>query len=267
MKFSQILNQDRVTKLLTGAIRNDRMSNAYLFLGYDPEALRAMSLAFAAALNCTDKNGGDACGTCASCVKISKAIDPDVITIVPDGAGIKIEQIRDLIPYTRSGPLESRYKVCIISGADKMTDPAANSFLKTLEEPAANIVFILLASNDVGIPKTVISRCQKILFSEISDVVCETDADVEEIYSKLLGLSPRTIPEALNMAEGLYNQKDDLDGTLESLLCRLANDGGITSQWRKFSIVLSALSSIKKRANQRLALDVMCLKIGESNVN
>jgi DNA polymerase III delta' subunit len=270
MKFSQILDQNRVKKILTGAIRNDRISGAYLFLGPDEGVLKDMAFAFTSALNC-EKKGQESCGECRSCKKIDKGIHPDVFAVSPDGSNIKIDQIRELISYTKFGPAEARFKVCVIADASSMTTEAANAFLKTLEEPVSNVLFILLAANDVGIPRTVVSRCQRILFpersiDEMKRNYSDLGQDIEWIYSALNDVPPAGFAEALDVSSRIYDSTDDLARTLEALMDRMWQGRDRSSNWKAVSAVISALSALKKRANARLALDLMCLRLGECNV-
>jgi DNA polymerase III gamma/tau subunit len=248
--------------MLFGAVANKRVANAYLFIGPDEGAMRATAQAFASLLNC-EKPKEDSCGNCGPCGKIERGIHPDVLTISPEGASTKISQIRDLISYTRFGPSEGAFKVCIIDDAASMTGEAANSFLKTLEEPAQNIVFLLLAASDVGIPQTVLSRCQKIVFSEPADQA-EQYEDVEWVYDELLKISRHDVNAMLRLSSRIVEHGDDAAGMLEVLMSRLWREDTSSRSSRLVGIVLQALSAIKKRANTKLALDVMCLKLGEA---
>ena len=268
MKFSQILGQIRPERMLLGAIANDKVANAYLFIGPDEVLKHKVALAFASALNCENYTG-DSCGTCKSCHKIEKGVHPDVLIIAPqDSSNIKIDQIRDLISYTRYGPSEGRWKVCIIDDAASMTLEAANSFLKTLEEPLPNIVFVLLAASDVGIPQTLISRCQKTLFAESLSQSPENNegeirGEVEWIYNELHSISQKDITRVLKLSSRIDEYGEDVEGVLESLMSRFwSTKSG--SLCRPVKIILQALAAIKKRANVRLALDVMCLRLGEA---
>lgn len=251
-------------KMLFGAISNDRVANAYLFLGHDAATLEGAALAFAAALNCSGAKGA-VCGQCPSCRKMAKEVHPDVVVVRPQGSSIRIDQIRELISYTRFGPSEGRYKVCVLSGADSMTTEAANSFLKTLEEPHGDIVFLLLAPNDVGIPRTITSRCQRILFAEGAEVEAPLETDSAWMFDRINSVSPRDTAGALEVSQEIFERSDDIEDGLESLVRMFWLKGRGTAMWRKIPVVMGALSALKKRANARLALDCMCLRIGEIN--
>jgi DNA polymerase-3 subunit delta' len=104
------------------------------------------------------------CGTCPSCQKIAQDRHPDVHTIVGEGAGetIKIDQIRTLQRQVFLAPYEGRYRVAILRQMDRATVEAANSLLKTLEEPPAHVVLVLTAVDAESMPRTVVSRCQRL---------------------------------------------------------------------------------------------------------
>src|SRR3989338_11564290 len=119
--------QERVKKILTGAIQNNRVANAYLFVG--PAEAQKLE----AALSFTELLG---------------AKKQDIIRIAGEKGSIKIEQIRELRQLVRYGPSAGPYLVAMIEGADEMTDPASAAFLKTLEEPAPGVVFILIAERE-----------------------------------------------------------------------------------------------------------------------
>jgi len=257
MQFSQILGQDRAEKMLLGAIANNRVANAYLFLGPDPGVMRDAAAAFASALNC-EAGKGDSCGRCPACDKIQRGIHPDFLVVSPRGSrSIKIDQIRELISYTRFGPSTSRWKVCVVDGAQSMTTEAANSFLKTLEEPLPGIVFVLISASDVGVPLTLVSRCQKIIFVEGSQGE-SSEADSDWIRREISGDTVKM----LKLSSRIARESEDVPAQLSSLMRSMWKSGGPASR-RAVSAVSRALSSIKRRANIKLALDVMCLRLGE----
>ena len=261
MKFSEISGQDRVKKMLLGAIGNGRVANAYLFIGQEMSDLKCAALSFASALNCSSPSG-DSCGVCQDCRKIDKGIHPDVFILEPDGSTIKIDQVREMISYTRFGPTEAGYKVCIIDDARAMTIEAANSFLKTLEEPLSNVVFILLSGSEVGLPQTILSRCQKVVFNEPMDDALGGDEEIilqaEWMLRELGSARKGDVAKLLEISSKVDGERLD-----EKLAClgRLFWGGGAMSLDAE-KAVISALSAVKKRANKKLALDVMFLRLG-----
>ena len=116
------------------------------------------------ALLCTEASEQGACGQCSSCVLLRSQSHPDINEISPaqDSAVIKIDQIRDMVAWLQLTRQYHSYKIAIVSPADAMNRNAANSLLKTLEEPAANSVILLLAEQRGVLPPTVVSRCQRV---------------------------------------------------------------------------------------------------------
>jgi len=111
------------------------------------------------------------CGSCQSCLQMSYGTHPDFSLIEPDGANIKIEQIRKLQHEVALAPYVSLRRVCIINEAELMTVQAANSLLKILEEPVGDIVFILVSANRLMLLPTIISRCMSMGFQPLTDKV------------------------------------------------------------------------------------------------
>lgn len=168
MPFSSIIGHERVIESLKGAILNRRIGQAYLFSGPERVGKKLVALSFAKALNCEGQDG-DFCNTCRDCRKIEDGNHPDVMVLEPQGRQIRIEQIRSIQDFFRFGPLEGRWKICIIDGAERMNLHAANSLLKTLEEPLSRRIVILVAGRGGFIPPTILSRCQRINFGPIKE--------------------------------------------------------------------------------------------------
>lgn len=166
MPFSDVIGHERPKAILQTALRHDRVAHAYLFHGDDGIGKKLLALRFAQALNCEGEQEADACGTCRSCVQIEARTHPDFLVIEPDrelaNPQIKIEQIRELEQQIVYQPLVSLKKVFLIDDADRMTLGAANALLKTLEEPPAHSVLLLVSSRPSALPATVRSRCQNL---------------------------------------------------------------------------------------------------------
>jgi len=160
MIWSEIVGQTEVITWLQKAIESGRLSHAYLFWGPTGVGKRTIAKVFASALNCRD--GG--CGSCLSCIKIDHETHPDIFFIEPEGNFLNIDQIRELQREVSLKPFEGKIKVCILDEVDRMTSPAANALLKTLEEPPPDLIFILITANLEGILPTIVSRCQLIRF-------------------------------------------------------------------------------------------------------
>lgn len=164
MPFSRIIGHDRIVSLLRRSLETGKLCHAYLFDGIDGSGMKETALALVEAVFC---NGSDGCGECPSCRKVTGLRHPDLHLVQPDGAFIKIDQIRDLQRELSLRPYEARKKACILEAAERMNPSAANAFLKTLEEPPGEALLILLTSHVEGILPTIRSRCQHLRFSAL----------------------------------------------------------------------------------------------------
>jgi len=164
--FKNLLGHDRAKALLREAVSNNKVGHAYLFRGPDGVGKKRAAITFAAFLNCNNR-ADDACGHCGSCRKYIVGSHPDLIHIAPDGAAIKIGQVRELKHQLTFPPLEAATRVIILEDIHTMRREAANSLLKTLEEPAPDNLLILTADQSGTILPTIISRCQVIPFGPL----------------------------------------------------------------------------------------------------
>ena len=171
MPFNQLIGHDRPKAILKASLLHDRVAHAYLFHGEEGIGKKLAAILFAQTINCDtpyDDRGPDACGVCRSCLQIDARTHPDFLLIEPDrelaNPQIKIEQVRQLEEQIVYRPLVSPWKVYLIDDADRLTQGAANALLKTLEEPAAHSLFLLVSSRPSALPTTVRSRCQSIRF-------------------------------------------------------------------------------------------------------
>jgi DNA polymerase-3 subunit delta' len=162
--FRTLIGQEKAKDLLRRAGGYGRLSHAYLFRGPAGVGKKRAVLAFAAAINCLHPVEGDACGACASCLKFASGNHPDFSSILPDGAAIKINQVRALKKALGFPPLEARFRVVLLADVHTMRREAANSLLKTLEEPPADTMLILTGDEASTILPTIVSRCQVIPF-------------------------------------------------------------------------------------------------------
>jgi DNA polymerase-3 subunit delta' len=163
-RFARLLGQAKAKKLLQEAVARHKVSHAFLFRGPDGVGKKRAALTFTSYINCQNSDMGDACGQCKSCKKYQSGNHPDLLIVQPDGAAIKIGQIRELIQQLVFPPLEAKYRVIVLEDVHTMKREAANSLLKTLEEPAANNLLILTADQAGEILPTILSRCQVIPF-------------------------------------------------------------------------------------------------------
>jgi len=163
------------------ALASERPAHAWLFDGPDGVGKLTVALEFAAALNCTNRAAGPGpCGECRDCRDTLAGRHADVEIIAPggmcdepehkdhpDSRDLRICQVRRLERVLSLSPYSARRRVAIIDAADTLRTEAANAFLKTLEEPPADTVIILLVERIERLPETVLSRCQRVPFRPI----------------------------------------------------------------------------------------------------
>lgn len=158
MAFSDIIGHKEVIKALSSALADAKTGHAYLFLGPAGVGKKTLARAFAKQLLCLEQ-GADSC-SCRSCQQLNIGLHPDWVTIVPSGNSIKIDQLRDMQHSAYLRPIIGTHKIFFFSEADQLTEAAANSFLKILEEPPSGVIFLFIAVRADNILPTIRSRCQ-----------------------------------------------------------------------------------------------------------
>ncbi|MBN1282607.1 MAG: DNA polymerase III subunit delta' [Proteobacteria bacterium] len=175
--WSKIVGHKRQIEELRRSLESARLPNAYVFAGPAGVGKRLAADAFAAALLCPEapSRGHDACGECLSCRKLASGNHPDFFLLEPEeserGAvtSIKTDPVRELMQRLIFKPLEAQAKVAIIDGADRLMPQAANSLLKTLEEPPERTHFILVTPLPHRLLPTIRSRCRLVAFSPLGE--------------------------------------------------------------------------------------------------
>ncbi len=158
--FDEVIAQDHVTRTLRNALDRGRIAQAYLFAGPRGSGKTTTARLLARALNCERGISGEPCGECANCVSIAAGRSLDVIEI--DAASNRgIDDIKELRETVKYAAAQGRYKVYIVDEVHQLSKDAFNAFLKTLEEPPRNVVFVLATTEPHKILATILSRCQR----------------------------------------------------------------------------------------------------------
>ena len=176
--FEEIIGHKQMIEHLKNAIQLEKVSHAYIFEGEKGCGKKTVSEAFAAALQCEhQKEGTDACGTCRSCRQAANKNHPDIIHIIHEKPNsIGVEEIREqVVNDIQIKPYSSKYKIYIISEAEKLTAQAQNALLKTIEEPPSYGIIILLTNNASVLLPTILSR---------SRIWCSTNPPFRSVYAE-----------------------------------------------------------------------------------
>lgn len=168
--FAEVLGQRMAVSLLKSALEQGA-SHAYLFSGPPGVGKDTAAVAFAAGLACAD--GG--CGECNTCRRVVEGVHPDVETVAAEGNFILKEQITEINSQAVRRPYEAKVKAYIFLEAETLNGPAANAFLKTLEEPPPHVHFLLVTDRLEQMLPTVVSRCQPVMFSPVPTPVLVAD--------------------------------------------------------------------------------------------
>ena len=239
--FDGIAGQPRVCAFLLSCATSDRVSHAYLFCGPAGSHKLQAATAFARALLC-EEGFGRGCAGCESkaCARIGRRAHPDVHYLAPEGsAGYVVGQIRALTADASLAPIEGRRKVYIVDRADTLGTAAANAFLKTLEEPPADVVLILLAASRDGVLPTIASRCQTVAFRHIPA------SEAASLLAQDVGCAPAQASIAIEACAGSLSQAADFLRSSERLEFRRTIATALGSLARVDDLdILSAASSI-----------------------
>lgn len=184
MKMSITERQPFLTKHFAKLIRENKLVHVYLLSGAEGTGKIELAKWIAKGIFCLNSQNGVPCLKCSECNRIENNNHPDVVTIMPDGLSIKVEQIRYLKSEFNKSGVESDRKVFIIQDAQKMSIGAANSLLKFLEEPSGNITAFLLTSEPQKLLPTIISRCQEVEMQQLTSGQLEQELISESISEK-----------------------------------------------------------------------------------
>jgi len=223
---ADISGQERPIRVFGRMMKKGLLAHAYLLVGAPGAGKKALAFSLAKLLLCEKPYLGEdlpsPCGSCAGCLKFEHHTHPDLVILKPQGAMIKLEQIRDLQRALSFSPLDSQRRVCLILEAQKINLPAANALLKTLEEPPGGNHLILTATSVRGLLPTIVSRCQVVHCEGLS-----VSALMERIKEKrlcpsdsaqfLACFSEGSISKAMDLIEqNIFSVREDLFEFLKS---------------------------------------------------
>jgi DNA polymerase-3 subunit gamma/tau len=210
--FDEVVGQRHVVRTLRNAVEQGKVHHAYLFVGSRGTGKTSMAKILARSLNC--ERGGPTvtpCGECESCVTIAAGTSIDVIEM--DAASNRsVDDIRDLRERVAYAPAGGHHKVYILDEAHMLTKEAWNAFLKTLEEPPPNTVFVLATTEAHRVMATIADRCQRFDFQrpsleQISEVVMRvSDAEGIEIEEGAVAMIARSASGSFREALGTLDQ-------------------------------------------------------------
>lgn len=224
MSFAEIIGHTKQLAILRSALSAARLHHAYLFVGPDGIGKRTAAIAVAKAIHC-EESIEDFCGICVNCARISDGNHPDVRLIqpLPDKKEISIQQIREIERELNFRSFSGKRKIAVIDPATLMNLSAQNALLKTLEEPPADSVIILIAPNSGGLLPTVRSRCVRLSFSPLGRLEVAAYLDSQTVTMRndsesLAAMSMGSIGLALKLKkEELFEKRRDWAKTLSSL--------------------------------------------------
>lgn len=166
-RFDEVVGQKHIVKILENAVNEDKISHAYIFSGLRGIGKTTIARIFAKAVNCLNPVEGEPCNNCPNCLAIMNDETTDVVEL--DAASNNgVDQMREILEKVNFLPSTLKKKVYIIDEAHMLSTAAFNALLKTLEEPPAHVIFILATTEPYKIPSTILSRCQRLDFKQLS---------------------------------------------------------------------------------------------------
>ena len=292
--FEHIIGNEKIKNELINTINLNKCSHSYLFVGTSGIGKKLIAREFAKMILCEEEH--KYCNKCKSCIEFDSKNNPDFQEIIPDGANVKIDQIRQMQSKVFESPIISRNKVYIIDDADLMTKEAQNCLLKTLEEPPEFVTIILIGSNESNFLSTIKSRCIILNFEDIEsnsimnfmkekfpkDNISENiiDAangsigkaillkDKQELYASIdkifNNIENLNLIDTLNTADIIYKSQEDKYDILEYINIILFKKLKYNTNYiNTISIVEDAKKRLKANSNYNMTIDNLIMTIWE----
>lgn len=264
MGLGAVRGQGRSVGLLKRSVAEGRIAHAYLFHGPDGVGKELAAKNFAKLLNCRAPKKGDACDFCDECLRAEKNEHPDLLWLRPSGKtrtiyignpdSPKSGTVRDFQRGVALKPFQGRWKVGIFVDADCMEETAQNALLKTLEEPPAHTVIILVTSRPEALLPTILSRCQAVRFGPMRE------EELEELLRGEYGLNPVDAKALSRLTEGRMGEavraiRDERLDEARRLSRRLSS--GEPGYWRAVAAPLGIFEDSLRKAQEALAADLV----------
>lgn len=292
--FEKIIGNEKIKQELLQTVKLNKTAHSYLFLGVSGIGKKMIAKEFAKMILCLEEN--KYCNHCKSCIEFDSNNNPDFQIIEPDGASIKIEQIRQMQKKILEAPIISTKKIYIINDADLMTTEAQNCLLKTLEEPPEFVNIILIGSQENNFLSTIKSRCTIIKFQTIQNEdikkYLKEQYGIEDISENMLSIFGGSIGNAerlknkqelynsifeviekvteldiidiLKKADIIYKSQEDKNEILEAINVILYKKSKDNIKFLNcIEIVEDTKKRLKANANYNMCIDNMLIKIWE----
>lgn len=234
--FDEVVGQPNIVSVLKKQVSSGRVPHAFMFCGMRGTGKTSCAKIFAKAINCLNSHDGNPCLECEICKKMEESAILDICEI--DAASNNgVDNVRAIIENTNLAPSEVRYKVYIIDEFHMLSVGAFNAFLRTLEEPHENVVFILATTECHKIPRTIISRCQRFDFRKISPefigkrlkFVCENEKIniSDEVIEMISRNSEGSVRDALSILDQCSNSGKRVDESIVNDVLGLSDSESI----------------------------------------